>query len=76
MDKVINQSIDICIEEFHKEKNKKKLESDVLDPIINYIGQRLWPYIIYTIIFISSLLLVLFYIVYIVRKTNLRTKTL
>ena len=76
MDKVINQSIDICIEEFQKEKNKKKLESDVLDPIIKYIGQRLWPYIIYTIIFISSLLLVLFYIVYIVRKTNLRTKTL
>ena len=74
MDKIVDQSIDICIEEFQKEKNKKKLENDVLNPIIKYIGERLWPYIMYTIIFISSLLLLLFYIVYILRKTNLKTK--
>ena len=68
MDKIINQGIDICIEEFKKQSNKDKLESDILDPIVKYIGERLWPYIMYSIVFICCLIIILFYTIYTVHK--------
>lgn len=68
MDKIINQGINICIEEFQKESNKEKLEREILDPVIKYIGERLWPYIMYSIIFISSFFIFLFYTIYTMRK--------
>ena len=68
MDKIINQGIDICIEEFQKQSNKEKLESDILDPIIKYIGERLWPYIMYSIVFICCLIIILFYTIYTIHK--------
>ena len=74
MEKIIDQGIDICIEEFQKEQNKQKFENDILNPIIKYIGERLWPYIMYSVIFISILLLLLFYIIFIIRKNNIKDK--
>ena len=71
MDKIIDQGIDICIEEFQKGHNRHKLEKDILDPIIKYIGERLWPYIIYSVIFISFLLILLFYIIYMIKKKTI-----
>lgn len=68
MDTIINQSIEICKDEFKKEKNQKILEEDILNPIIKYIGNRLWPYILYLLLFTLSLLIILFYIIYIVNK--------
>ena len=68
MDKIIDQGIDICIEEFQKQSNKEKLESDILDPIIKYIGERLWPYIMYSIVFICCLIIILFYTIYTIHK--------
>lgn len=68
MERIIDQGIDICVEEFQKEANRKKLEENVLDPVIKYIGEQLWPYIMYSIIFISILLLLLFYTLYTVHK--------
>lgn len=68
MERIIDQGIDICVEEFQKEANRKKLEENLLDPVIKYIGEQLWPYIMYSIIFISILLLLLFYTLYTVHK--------
>ena len=68
MDKIINQGIDLCIVEFQKQSNKDKLENDILDPIIKYIGERLWPYIMYSIVFICCLIIILFYIMYTIHK--------
>jgi hypothetical protein len=72
MENVVNQTIEICIEEFQKDHNKRKLEENILDPVIKYISERLWPFIMYSIIFISLLLLLLFYIIYIIRKSNIK----
>ena len=68
MDKLIDQGIDICLEEFKKETNKKKIQEEILDPIIKYIGEQLWPYIMYSVMFISILLLLIFYTLYTVHK--------
>ena len=68
MDKIVNQGIDICIEEFKKQDNKKTIEDNILDPIIKYIGERLWPYILYSVIFMCSLIILLFYTIYIINK--------
>ena len=70
MESLIDQGIDICKEEFHKEKNKEKLESEILNPIIRYIGNKLWPYILCLLIFTLFLLIILIYIIYIVHKKN------
>ena len=70
MDKIVKQSVDLCIEEFKKEHNQQKLEDNILDPVIQYIGDRLWPYIMYSVIFISLLLLLLLYIIYILQQSN------
>jgi len=71
MERIIDQGIDICIDEFKKESNQRKVQDNILDPVIKYIGGRLWPYIMYSIIFISTLLLLLFYIIYIVHKKDI-----
>ena len=68
MEKLIDQGIDICLEEFKKETNKKKVEEEILDPIIKYIGEQLWPYIMYSVIFISIVLLLFVYTLYTVHK--------
>jgi hypothetical protein len=72
MEKIIDQGIDICLEEFQKDANKKRVQENLLDPVIKYIGEQLWPYIMYSIIFISLLLLLLFYIIYIVHTKQLK----
>lgn len=72
MDTLIDQGIEICKEEFQKEKNKKIVEDDILDPLIKYIGNRLWPYIMYLLLFTLFLLIILFYIIYIVNKRSFK----
>ena len=68
MESIIDQGIEICKEEFNKDKNKKVMEEDILDPIIKYIGNKLWPYIMYLLIFTIFILIILCYIIYIVNK--------
>ena len=70
MDKVISQTIDVCINEFNKTENKSKVEENVLDPIIQYIGNRLWPYIVYLIIIMVIIICSLLYVIYTVNKKS------
>ena len=60
----LNESIDMPIFEYNKCENKEKIERNILDPIVNYIGQQLWPYILTASMMIASVFLLLFYIVY------------
>ena len=45
MNEVINQCISICKEQIETDEFKQQ----VLDPIVNYIGRQLWPYIAFAI---------------------------
>ena len=68
MNTIIEQSIQKIIEELQKDENRTKLENSVLDPIVKYIGEKLYPYIICISTILSLFLLILFYILYINHK--------
>jgi len=70
MDEIVSQSLNLCFEHLNKTDTKVKIENDILNPIIAYIGNRLWPYIMSLILFISILLCCLFYLIYIVKRYN------
>ena len=67
MDEIIKQCIEISVNEFNKENNKDLLEEKILDPIIKYIGSRIWPYILYVTIVLFSIICIL---IYMIVKTN------
>ena len=48
-----------CIIEFKKKENMDKINTNVLDPLIDYILQRLYPYILGTCIMFLLMLVFL-----------------
>jgi len=61
---LFKESIDMLIFEYNKCENKEKIERNILDPVVNYIGQQLWPYMLTASMMIVVVFLLLFYIVY------------
>jgi predicted PurR-regulated permease PerM len=61
---LFNEGIDMLIFEYNKCENKEKIERNILDPIVNYLGQQLWPYILTASTMMVVVFLLLFYIVY------------
>tara|TARA_B100000524_G_scaffold255569_1_gene138414 strand:- start:333 stop:557 length:225 start_codon:yes stop_codon:yes gene_type:complete len=60
----ISDIIDKIIIEIKKDKNMSKLESNLIDPLIKYTFQKLYPYlalasIIFLLIFILAILILL-----------------
>jgi len=67
--KLLNQILDLSISQIAKDENQQKIKQKVLDPIIDYIGGRLYPYILTTCIcFILLLVIFLTGIIFIVKK--------
>ena len=62
-----------CISEFNKKENKEKIENDFLNPLIDYIFQRLYPYFIITSIIFFLTFLLAVAIFYMVFKSSVRT---
>lgn len=61
---LMKEAIEIIITEFQKDENKSKVEKNVLDPIVNYIGHQLWPYILTVSILLFLVFILVFYLVY------------
>jgi hypothetical protein len=56
---LISELLDKIILEFKKEANQEQLKSNIIDPIIYYIIDKLYPYIfITTVMFVLILLLI------------------
>lgn len=64
--KIINEAMEICICEFKKEKNRKKIEDDILSPLIDFILDKIKPYILGTSIFLITIILLIICILYII----------
>lgn len=56
INKITNDLLNKCISEFNKDENRKKINIDIIEPIINDISNRLYPYMI--IIFIMYILII------------------
>lgn len=56
MENVCDQLIQCVLAEFTKGKNRDKINSEVLDPIICYVGRKLIPYVVFSVVVISFIL--------------------
>ena len=54
-----NELLEKCIIEIKKQENMDKLHTNILDPLIDYILQRLYPYILITCVMFLLMLLFL-----------------
>tara|TARA_Y100000817_G_scaffold55534_1_gene40881 strand:+ start:382 stop:603 length:222 start_codon:yes stop_codon:yes gene_type:complete len=66
IDKISNDFIDILIQYFSNEENNKKIKSTIIDPMIIYIFDKFYPYLLLTggiIVFIFLLVLSIFILI-------------
>lgn len=68
MDEICGQTIDILIDEFEKPENQKKIKSHILNPIIKYMGNEIWPYVLISSLFFVILIVVLLIIIFLLNK--------
>ena len=65
-----NELLEKCIIEIKKQENMNKLHTNVLDPLIDYILQRLYPYIMVTcIMFLLMLVFLILVFIMLFRST-------
>ena len=67
----ISDIIDKIIIEIKKDKNMSKLESNLIDPLIKYTFQKLYPYLaLASIIFLLIFILAIFILLLQVKQLN------
>lgn len=59
MNSVINDLIDLGICEIKKQKNKEKIEEDIIKPLLDYITEKIKPYVIGTTIFLTVIIILI-----------------
>lgn len=69
--KLTTEIVEKMVSEFNKPENRKKLEDEIIDPLICYILDRLYPYIFMTAaVFILLLLIAILILVMVMRNKN------
>ena len=70
VNKIINKILDDGIEQIKQPENMKKLQINLVDPMISYTYKRLYPYfLITTIIFLLTFVLALLIFMIILKQT-------
>ena len=62
--KLIQKLIHEITDELQKDHNKQKLENHLLDPCMNFVIQKIQPYVIATTILILILVISISFIIY------------
>ena len=70
MEKLRTQATNMFIEEIKKEEVQCKIQDDILNPVVKYVGERLYPYILGATLLLSFFTLVLMYTSYLIFKIN------
>lgn len=64
--KLINEFIDVCVIECQNETNRKKIEDSVLSPTIDFIIDKIKPYIIGTTVFLITMIILIMSIIFLI----------
>jgi len=64
MDKISDSLVYECIQIFNNEENKRKIKDYVIDPILNYISGKAYPYFITLIVLLIINIIFLGVIIY------------
>jgi hypothetical protein len=72
MDKITEQLFNMCINEIKNDDKQKKIKCEILDPCIQYIGKKIWPYIIFScIVFMLLIVLITTFIIYYLKQLSI-----
>jgi hypothetical protein len=67
-----NELLEKCIIEVKKKENMDKIQNNLMDPLIDYIIRRLYPYLmVSSIIFILILIFLILVFIMLFRSTGL-----
>ena len=64
MDTICRQAAEKFVDELKKDCTKSTIEKEVLDPMVKYIGNRLYPYVISATIVLCIMFMILLYLIY------------
>lgn len=64
MDKLTKQAAEKFISALENEENKCKIENNILNPMVAYIGKRLWPYIVSLSLSLCLMLIIIGYLLF------------
>lgn len=64
MDQLFRQILDYLIDKVNSEEAKTKIQQKLLDPMIDYIGRRLYPYVLIVSFCFVLLILLLFFMIW------------
>jgi hypothetical protein len=67
---ITEKIIDNFIKEFKKRENSDKIQSNIIDPIVQYAFSRLYPYIIMTSVIFFLTFIIAVAILFFVLKNN------
>ena len=68
--KLINKCLDTGLDEIKQPENMKKIQKNLVDPMINYTYKRLYPYfLVTTIIFLLTFILALLIFMILLKQT-------
>ena len=70
MEQIINQVLCACVTELKKPETDDMLKRDMIDPIVDYIGQRIWPYVLFAGVMFVLLILTVVLMSYKVSRIN------
>ena len=68
MEILLKQLLEKILGELQKEDTKKQVETVIIDPVVIHIGNKLYPYIISAVVFLSIVFMMLIYSVFCLRK--------
>ena len=75
---ICTEIVDKCVEEFKDDKNFNKIKTQILDPSVNYILNKTYPYVLATcIIFVLIFLMIVAILVILIfnkKINNLNTE--
>lgn len=74
MDKIVNEIIQICVCEYRKEKVKRKVEEEIIGPLIDYILEKIKPYILGMSVFLITMILLIICILFLILTTEKTSK--
>lgn len=73
INKLIVEGLNTCIHEIKKEKNRVKIEEEVLSPLIDFILEKIKPYVIGTSIFLITIILLIICILYLILTSGTKS---
>lgn len=70
INKLVKEVVDIAIKEAKKKHNIEKIQEDILSPLIDFILEKIKPYVIGTSIFLIVITLLVIIILYIILSSG------